>query len=268
MSGVVSTGTLDRSLLTVLVADDEPENAQAFSRALRGYNLLTATRGDEALSLVAEHRVDMVLTDQRMPGTTGALVLERARAVNPIVRRVVISASAHPDHLLEAINRGEVERYLLKPIEATTLRSIIDELANEYLQMVRQRQRIIELQDQVQALRKRVARSETTVAADDQWDRLELEVIRARRYHRPLALILVESTTLDLKRLDAALREIDLVLQVGGRLVIGLPETDRAAAGTVLERVSELIVGARRAIVCFPEDGADLESLLASTTIA
>ena len=68
-----------------------------------------------------------------MPGNSGALLLQRTRTVNPIARRVIVSAQAESDQLLEAINRGEVERYLLKPIEPDTLRREIDSLAVEYL---------------------------------------------------------------------------------------------------------------------------------------
>ena len=84
----------ERARICVLIADDEAENAAAYARALRGYRLIIASRGDEAMALVAEHPIDVVVTDQRMPGTSGALLLRRARAVNPIVRRIVVSASA------------------------------------------------------------------------------------------------------------------------------------------------------------------------------
>jgi CheY-like chemotaxis protein len=262
----VTSPNLDRSKLTVLIADDEPENAQAFARALRGYKLFTASRGDEALALVAEHRVDMVVTDQRMPGTTGAEVLHRARAVNPIVRRVVISASAHPDHLLEAINRGEVERYLLKPIDPVGLRQTVDELAIEYLKMLHQQQRLADLQDQIQALRKQVGRTPLGPVSEH-WDRLELEVIRARRYRRPLTLLLADGHDFDLNMLAGVLREIDLVIQLGDRLVIALPESNRAAAERVRERLRPLLHGARTAVVAFPEDGTDLESQQAAPTL-
>jgi hypothetical protein len=130
--------------------------------------------------------------------------------------------------------------------------------------MVRQRQRIIELQDQVQVLRRRIIKPPPP--SDDQWDRLELEVIRARRYHRPLALIVVGSTTVDAARVQSMLREVDLVLQVGQRLVVALPETG-ASAESVRDRIVGLFGGAPHALVNFPADGADLEALLAASRI-
>ena len=73
-----STNDIDRSGIQVLLADDEPENASAYARALRGYKVLTAQRGDEAMAVLAEHPIDVVVTDQRMPGSSGALLLRRA----------------------------------------------------------------------------------------------------------------------------------------------------------------------------------------------
>src|SRR5437016_7594309 len=117
----VTLPDLDPAELTVLVVDDERENLDAFTRALRGYQLLSTDRGEQALVLLAERRIDIVVADQRMPGTRGAQLLQRARAINPLTRRIIVSASSAPEHILEAINSGEVERYLLKPLGPTAL---------------------------------------------------------------------------------------------------------------------------------------------------
>jgi response regulator RpfG family c-di-GMP phosphodiesterase len=247
------------SRVHVLIADDEAENAAAYARALRGYDITMASRGDEALSVLAERPIDIVVTDQRMPGTSGARLLQRARAINPIVRRVVVSASAQPEHLLEAINRGEVERYLLKPVEADQLRKIVDELAGDYMRMQAQRERVIELQDQLHALR----RDGRGPDASELLERTELEVVRARRYRRALSLLVFHSIAdADTRRLRIALRELDIALTIGDRLVLVLPETDRIGAQTVLERLRPLLKGVEPVYRSCPEDGTSLQSLL------
>ncbi len=254
----------ERAGLHVLIVDDEPENAEAYARALRGYDVVLARRGDEALAVLAERPIDIVVTDQRMPGTSGALLLQRARAVNPIVRRVVVSASAQPEHLLEAINRGEVERYLLKPVEANQLRNVVDELARDYLRMQAQRERVIELQDQLHALR----RDGRGPDVSELLERAELEVVRARRYRRPLSLLVFErGVEVDARRLRVALRELDIALRIGDRLVVFLPESDRGGAQTVWDRLRPLIgdslhAGIEPIIRICPEDGTSLQSLL------
>lgn len=251
----------ERARICVLIADDEPENAAAYTRALRGYRVVVARRGDEAMALVAEHPIDVVVTDQRMPGSSGALLLRRARAVNPIVRRVVVSASAQPEHLLEAINCGEVERYLLKPVDPARLRAVVDELAAEYLRMIAQRERVTELQDQLQALR----RDGVEPDQGELLERAELEVVRARRYRRPLALLVFEAAPpVELRRLRAGLRELDIALRVGDRLVVVLPESERAGADVVWDRIRALLPGKEPAVRSCPEDGTSLQSLLLS----
>jgi response regulator RpfG family c-di-GMP phosphodiesterase len=249
----------ERARLHVLVADDEIENAQAYARALRGYHVVVAARGDEAMAVVAEHPIDVVVTDQRMPGTSGALLLQRARQVNPIVRRVVVSASAQPEHLLEAINRGEVERYLLKPIDPMRLRQVVDELASEYVRMQAQRERVVELQDQLHALR----RNGVEPDEGELLERIELELVRARRYRRPLALLVFTGAhDVELRRIRVALRELDIALRVGQQLVVVLPESDRVGAATVWDRLRPLLPGREPAVRSCPEDGTSLQSLL------
>lgn len=248
-----------RARLTLLLVDDEPENVRAYARALRGYRLLEASRGDEALAIVAEHPIDLIVTDQRMPGLTGASLLQRARAVNAIVRRVVVSATAQPDQLLDAINRGEVERYLLKPVEPERLRAVVDELAEEYLRMQAQRRRMVELQDQLHALR----RHGTEPHEAELLERVELEVVRARRYRRPLTFMVFDpAPDVELVHLRARLRELDVALRVGERIVIALPESDRAAAEAVWDRLRPVTKGRAPLLRSCPEDGDSLQVLL------
>ncbi|MEO6954686.1 MAG: response regulator [Polyangia bacterium] len=251
----------DRAQLTLLLADDEPENVRAYARALRGYNVMQATRGDEALALVAEHPIDIIVTDQRMPGVTGASLLQRARAVNPIVRRVVVSASAVPEELLEAINRGEVERYLVKPVDAEKLRKVVDDLAEQYVRMRAQRDRIIELQDQLQALR----RDGVGPDEGELLERVELELVRCNRYHRPLTLIVFDPAPhVDMRRVREVLRELDIALRVGARLLIALPESDLDGANVVWERLRSLMPDSVPFFRECPKDGVRLQSLLLS----
>jgi CheY-like chemotaxis protein len=248
-----------RDKLRVLIADDERENAEAYARALRGYNIMLAARGDEAMALVAEHAIDIVVTDQRMPGSTGARLLERARAVNPIVRRVVVSATAEPEHLLEAINRGEVERYLLKPIDPIHLLAVIDELAVEYERMVAHRQRVVELQDQLYALR----RDGIDPDQGELLERAELELMRARRYRRPLSLlVLPDAPPVEARYLRTSLREFDIALRIGDRLVLVLPESDGDGARAVWDRLRPHMGGVTAIVRTVPEDGASLQALL------
>jgi YesN/AraC family two-component response regulator len=247
--------------ITVLVVDDERDNTEMYRRALHGYRVLQATRGDQALSLVAEHGVDIIVTDQLMPGMTGAQLLERVRAVNPIARRVIVSAHCNAESLLEAINCGEVERYMLKPVRPDVLRETIDELAGEYARMMAERARVAELEDQLSRLQQQLHQVH---ASPDGWERLELEIIRAGRYKRPLSLIVVENGMPLRAQIATAVREVDLVVPVGARLVLALPETDAAGAESMRGRLRKSHPGTTFLLASFPTDGEDVTGLLAA----
>jgi len=100
----------------VLYVDDEPANLIAFRYAFEDqFRVLTAGGGVEALGLLASSSVAVLLADQRMPGMTGAELCARVRELHPDVVRMVVSAYADLNAALEAINSGQVSRYILKP---------------------------------------------------------------------------------------------------------------------------------------------------------
>ncbi len=114
---------------TVLVVDDDLEIAQALVRTLRqhGYTTLVAHDGLEALDLIGDTDVDVLLSDIDMPGMDGVTLATRVRALRPDVVRILLTGNARLDTALLAINRGEVHRYLTKPWVAAELVRTIDD---------------------------------------------------------------------------------------------------------------------------------------------
>jgi diguanylate cyclase (GGDEF)-like protein len=108
---------------TLLLVDDEAGVLAALKRLLRreNYRVLTAESGEAALALLAEHEVGVILTDQRMPGMSGTEFLARARAMHPRAVRMVLSGYTGLDSVTEAINRGEIFKFLTKPWDETEL---------------------------------------------------------------------------------------------------------------------------------------------------
>lgn len=102
---------------TLLVVDDEPNIVSAIRRLFHGdrMRLRTAASGEEALTIVRESTVHVLLTDNRMPGMSGVELLRRVRAVSPDTIRMIISGQSDMDALVEAINDGEVFRFIMKP---------------------------------------------------------------------------------------------------------------------------------------------------------
>jgi DNA-binding NtrC family response regulator len=117
---------VDPKRYPILVVDDEPDNLDAFRFNFRKtFTLLTATSGAEALELLAAHDVAVIVTDQRMPKMTGLELIREARAVRPEAVPLILTAFTDVDVLIEAINLGEVYRYVTKPWEAKELRGVL-----------------------------------------------------------------------------------------------------------------------------------------------
>jgi len=102
---------------TVLCVDDEPAILSALKRALRAPDIavLTATSGAQALEIMAELPVDLVISDMRMPGMDGAQLLERACSEWPDAVRILLTGHADTAATIQAVNRGRIFRYLQKP---------------------------------------------------------------------------------------------------------------------------------------------------------
>ena len=116
---------------SVLYVDDEPANLTAFRYSLEDqFQVLTASGAEEALRLLATERVAVLLSDQRMPGMTGSQLCAKVRDLYPDIVRMVVSAYADLSAALEAINNGQVSRYILKPWReeelAATLRTAVE----------------------------------------------------------------------------------------------------------------------------------------------
>ncbi len=101
----------------VLCVDDEPNILSALRRLLRpsGYRVLVAESGAEGLELMASEQVDLVISDMRMPNMDGAAFLAAVKAGWPDVVRILLTGYADMASTIDAINRGEIFRYVTKP---------------------------------------------------------------------------------------------------------------------------------------------------------
>jgi DNA-binding NtrC family response regulator len=90
---VASAGGGDRPRPTLLLVDDEERILSALQRCLRreGYEILTADSVSRALEVLDERRVDLVLSDQKMPGASGVELLREARRIQPEAARLMIT---------------------------------------------------------------------------------------------------------------------------------------------------------------------------------
>src|SRR3954465_6681686 len=109
----------------LLTVDDDPEVSRSLARDLRqqygeDYRIRRAESGPDALDTLRElklrdEQVGLLLADHRMPEMTGVGFLEQARELYPKARRVLLTAYADTDAAIGAINRADVDYYLLQP---------------------------------------------------------------------------------------------------------------------------------------------------------
>jgi two-component system probable response regulator PhcQ len=130
----------------ILIVDDEPQAVKYFKKAFgTKYQVLTATSADEAESLVlsGNHNIGLVITDQRMPGRSGVSLLNRIRNERPDIIRMLTTAYSDLDSAIDAVNKGEILRYISKPWDLRVLEAEIEQaitfflLKNEYDMLLR-----------------------------------------------------------------------------------------------------------------------------------
>ena len=111
---------------TVLFVDDE-RRVLTSMRAMfrRDYEVLLANSGSEALDLLRDHEVDVIVSDQRMPGMTGVEVLKAVKHLAPNAMRILLTGYADLKAIEASINEGEVFRYLTKPCPSEQLKEAI-----------------------------------------------------------------------------------------------------------------------------------------------
>jgi DNA-binding NtrC family response regulator len=111
----------------ILYIDDEEHNLQAFKANFRrDFKVFTAISGAEGLEIFEkEPGLNIILTDQRMPNMTGIEFLEEVQKLDPEPMRILITGYSDINAVIDAINRGQVYRYLNKPWHYDDLKSTI-----------------------------------------------------------------------------------------------------------------------------------------------
>jgi Nif-specific regulatory protein len=122
---------LDLQKYPILVVDDEVDNLDAFRFNFKKvFQVLTATGGEEALGILNEKEVAVIVTDQRMPKMSGLELLRAARAIHPgrpDAVGIILTAYTDVEVLIEAINLGQIYRYITKPWDGKEVRGILQQ---------------------------------------------------------------------------------------------------------------------------------------------
>ncbi|MBA3987530.1 HD domain-containing phosphohydrolase [Aliidiomarina maris] len=130
----------------VLIVDDEPKVLAAMQRALKDEPILleTAENAAEALAIMEQQDIDVLVSDARMPGMDGTELLAEAHKRWPRCSRVLLTGYPDTEALLSSINYGHLYRFIQKPWNDDEVRSIVRH-AGRYAQAERERLRLIKL---------------------------------------------------------------------------------------------------------------------------
>jgi diguanylate cyclase (GGDEF)-like protein len=142
---------------SLLVVDDEPYILPTLAALLANeYEVLTADSAEAAQAVLSRREVDLILTDQKMPRMTGVELLEWVRRHSPKTVRLLMTGYTELEDAVEAINRGHVYHYLLKPWRTEDLLQVLRNAADKF-RLERKREELLkQLQDLNQELERRV----------------------------------------------------------------------------------------------------------------
>lgn len=126
---------------TILLVDDDSNVLRALSRCLvdQPYHILTAQSGDEAVIQLKSQTIDVVVSDERMPGMKGSELVTWIAENQPDVVRIILTGQASMPAAIQSINQGRIFCFLTKPTKDTELAMAIRDALDEKDQVIEER---------------------------------------------------------------------------------------------------------------------------------
>jgi two-component system response regulator HupR/HoxA len=131
---------------TVLFVDDDAKVLASLKRGLieEPYNTIFANSGKEALDILKQQEVNVIVTDMRMPEMNGLELLKVVKEDYPHIIRMILSGYTDIDTLLKAINEGEIFRFIPKPWKSNEELKTIVRQAIEFYELHGEREMLIQ----------------------------------------------------------------------------------------------------------------------------
>ena len=201
---------MERRRHTLLIVDDEPDVLESLGHLFhRRYRVLTAPDGERALALMEANPVHLILSDQRMPCMGGDIVLSRARLLQPDAIRILITGYADIQAVVNAVNNGQIYRYLTKPWDPSELEGVLCQAADQYELLAERRRLIAELTD----ANDRLTRANRNLAASVELKTAFLEVA-SHEFNTPITMVQGLSELLRLLDAGRDAQEREIVDQI------------------------------------------------------
>jgi type II secretory ATPase GspE/PulE/Tfp pilus assembly ATPase PilB-like protein/FixJ family two-component response regulator len=210
------TPVSEKPAYKILFVDDEPHVLKAMRRIFRreNYVIQTASSGPEALKLLEEATVQVVVSDHRMPGMSGADLLRKIKSLWPETIRIMLTGHADVLAVMGAINEGAVYKFITKPWNDEDLRVTVG-LALEQYDLIRENTALKKQQEEQKKKIKNLTRAfasnrsqigRVLVARGElRQDELDRAVSQQARTNKVLPLVLMELGLTDEKKLITAM---------------------------------------------------------------
>ena len=199
----------------ILIVDDEEANLRLLERLFRSqYTVLSAVSGTEALEVLKEHDIALIISDQRMPVMTGIQFLVRAAEMRPRTVRIILTGYTDVTALVEAINSGVVYKYVAKPWANEDLQQTVKRALQHYETLKSQHD--LKLQNERLHVRLEIAR--------DSIVKVFLEILKVRDSNNP----------------GHADRTSNYAVAIGHRYGLAPQEIDQLSVSALLQEVASI----------------------------
>ena len=195
---------------TLLIVDDEVDVLESLRHQFhRTYKVLTAGSGGQAVSVLNTNEVQLILSDQRMPGMQGDSFLSQARRLQPDAIRMLFTGYADIQAVINAVNEGHIFRYILKPWDTVELEGIIRQAAEQY-DLLAERKRLIA---ELQAANTQLLHANEELARAGQLKTAFIEVA-SHEFNTPITLVLGLTELLKMANPNPADDEREILRQI------------------------------------------------------
>jgi len=265
----------------IIIVEDDPGTLKALERTLKAaYSVQCFNDPLQALPVIEQGGVAVVLSDQKMSSMSGLDFLARVGKVDPLVTRIIITSFTETEKMLDAINRVEIYRYITKPWENEELLSVFRQSVERYQLRYQNRNLLKKLQDMNARLESEVAQRTSELKTANKLleeqachdpltnlfnrrafeTRLRDEIERSSRYQHPISVAMIDVDHFKhlndmeghvhgdeaLKKvaqiINRKIRRTDCVARYGGEeFVLMMPETSLEKARDICERLRNSI---------------------------
>ena len=153
---------------TIMIVDDEEAHLSSMESLLsEDYHIITAKDGQEALDMIIGTEnpgsISLIISDQRMPKLTGLQLFEKIKDILPNTIRIILTAYDDKDVMMDAINKIEIDKFILKPFEPEDLKNSIKRAVESFEIQLKAESRLQTLEKKYQRLLQKVKKLEENI---------------------------------------------------------------------------------------------------------